>query len=120
MINPNARNINLIWHNLRNDDDYKQPLELIQQIQIWTSLNNFYYYTRVLDDTVTPPVTLEYTWEVTRNGFPMYVLDDNGNPTTERLTKHIVTINSLLNEFFLTFKPGTIIPIEVPTKVVLN
>ena len=120
MVNPNERNINLIWHNLREEDNYEEPIKLIQQIQLWTSINNFYYYTRVLDTNVNPPVRLENIWEVSKNGIPMYVLDDQGNPTSERLTKDITTIKPLLSEFFNTFKPGTVIPIEVPTKVILN
>lgn len=120
MVNPNERNINLIWHDLRENDDYEAPIKLIQQIQLWTSINNYYYYTRVWDDTATPPERLENIWEVTKNGVPLYVLDDFGIPTVERLTKNITTIKPILTEFFNTFKPGTVFPIEVPVKVILN
>jgi len=120
MVNPNERNINLKWHNLREEDSYLDPIKTIQQISLWTSINNYYYYTRVLDTSVTPPVRLENFWEVTLNGVPQYELDDLGLPTQDRLTKRIETIRPLLSEFYTIFKPGTLIPVEVPVKVVLN
>ena len=120
MINPNERNINLIWHGMREADEYEEPISQTQQIQIWTSINNHYTYHRVLNTSVTPPTIEPYIWEVEKNGTPMYVLDDSGNPTSERLTKEIRTIKPLLSEFFNTFKPGTVIPIEVPTKILIN
>ena len=120
MINPNERNINLLWHNLREEDEYLEPISQLQQIQIKTSINNVYRYVRAMDESATPPTRYDDRWEVEKNGQPLYVLDNNGNPTNERVIKTFTTFTPLLSEFYNIYKPGTLIPVEVPTEVIIN
>ena len=113
--------VNINWRDLRYEDKYAGPLKTIQRITINTSLGNRYTYTRQLDETVYPYKVKPNTWEVYKNGQPVYEIDDTtGAPTNVIKTWDIDIIDPILSDFFDTVDPITRRPIEIPTNVVLN
>jgi len=116
----NISKINKKWNAHQKIDMYSTTLQNLNSVKIDTTLNNVYIFRRHCVNNYSD--LLETLWSYTKNDVDQYVTNEVGAiiEPKELDLKDFSSLDVLLTFFYDNINPETLMPIEVPTNVVIK